>query len=107
MGTRLTRRTAAARLVGVLAAVTTLIVLWFASGLYTSGAGLVIAGVISFGIGTSAATLIDPQWERNATVVVLVLLVLAACYLLVLPRLLLPDDRPGSRGGPAVERRGA
>lgn len=106
MGTRLTKRTVKARVVGVLAALTTLIVLWFASGLYTSGAGLIIAGVISFGIGTSAATLIDPQWERNATVVVLVLLVLAACYLLVLPRLLPPSDAPGVHGGPAVERPG-
>jgi hypothetical protein len=63
-----------------------------------------IVGVIAFGIGTVAATLIDPQWERNAAVVVFVLLVLAAFSLLVLPRLLPPSDEPGVHGGPAVER---
>jgi uncharacterized PurR-regulated membrane protein YhhQ (DUF165 family) len=104
METRLTRRAAAARLVGVLAAVTTAIVLWFvALPLFISWSGLMIAGVIAFGIGTVAATLIDPQWERrNAGVVVFAVLVLAAFYVLVLTRLPPYENLHRSEGGPAL-----
>lgn len=102
MGTRLTRRTTTAGLVGVLVAVTAAVVLWFvALPLFISWTGFVIVGVIAFGIGTVAATLIDPRWE-HAAMVGFGLLVLAAFYVLVLTRLPPYENLHRSEGGPAV-----
>lgn len=87
-------------IVGPLAATVALFAIGFVwLGLYASGGGLVIAGMVAFWTGAGAAALADPRRQgRNAAIVAVYLLVLFAVCLLILQSRPAP---PGtSYGGP-------
>jgi hypothetical protein len=91
------------RIVGTVTATAALIGLGFvALGLYTSLAGLLIAGSIAAIAGTAAGTLADPvRSGRTAAVVAGFIAILFLAYVLVgqTASRYAPE---GSRGGPAV-----
>ena len=91
------------RIVGTITATVALIVLGFvALGLYTSLAGLLIAGSIAAIAGAAAGALADPARSgRNAAVVVGFIAILILAYVLV-GQTAGRYAPPGSRGGPAV-----
>jgi hypothetical protein len=91
------------RIVGTITATLALIVLGFvALGLYTSLAGVLIAGGIAAVVGVAAGTLAEPARSgRNAAVVTgyIAILILAYVFMGQTARRYAP---PGSGGGPAV-----
>lgn len=91
-------------LAGVLGATGALIAIGFVSiGFFVSLGGLVIAGFVALAVGVAAATIVDPeQVSTSSSIVALYLVVLAAAYFLILPKLVEPAP-PGARGGPAVD----
>jgi hypothetical protein len=91
------------RIVGTITATVALIVLGFvALGLYTSLAGLLIAGSIAAIAGAAAGALAEPARSgRNAAVIVGYIAILILAYMLV-GRTVGRYAPPGSRGGPAV-----
>jgi hypothetical protein len=92
-----------ARIVGTITATVALIVLGFvALGLYTSLAGVLIAGSIAAIAGAAAGALADPaRSRRTAAVVVGFIAILILAYVLV-GQAVGRYAPPGSRGGPAV-----
>ena len=90
------------RIVGTITATVALIVLGFvALGLYTSLAGLLIAGSIAAIAGAAAGALADPARSgRNAAVVAGFIAILILAYMLV-GQTVGRYAPPGSRGGPA------
>jgi hypothetical protein len=86
-------------LVGPLTATLALVGLRFvALGLYTSPAGLLVAGIVAFLVGTRTAAVFDRSRRRHAAVVAAYIFVVLAAYLLILQLM----AEPGSKGGPAV-----
>ena len=92
-----------ARIVGTITATVALIVLRFvALGLYTSLAGVLIAGSIAAIAGAAAGALTDPARSgRTAAVVAGFIAILILAYVLV-GQAVGRYAPPGSRGGPAV-----
>jgi hypothetical protein len=90
------------RIVGTITATVALIVFGFvALGLFTSLAGLLIAGIIAVVAGTGAGALVEPgRSGRNAAVVAAYIAILVLAYLL-LGQAASRYAPPGSRGGPA------
>jgi hypothetical protein len=91
------------RIVGTLASTATLIVLAVvALGLFTSEAGLLIAGAIAAAVGIAASRIIEPRRVfRNQAVVVGYVGVLIVVYLL-LARVSACYAPPGALGGPGI-----
>lgn len=91
------------RIVGTLAATVTLIGLGFvALGLFTSIAGLLIAGTIAAVAGMGVGAVVDPgRSGRNAAVVVGCIAILILAYLLM-GQSVGRYAPPGSRGGPGI-----
>jgi hypothetical protein len=91
------------RIVGTLTATVALIVLGVvALGVYTSLAGLLIAGTIAAIAGTAAGALADPARSgRTAAVAAGFIAILILAYLLV-GQTVGRYAPPGSRGGPSV-----
>jgi hypothetical protein len=90
------------RIVGTITATVALIVLVFvALGLYTSLAGLVIAGSVAAVAGAAACAIADPaRLGRNAAVVAGYIAILILAYMLVGQTI--GRYAPGSRGGAGV-----
>jgi riboflavin transporter FmnP len=89
------------RIVGTITATVALIVLGFvALGLYTSLAGLVIAGSIAAIAGAVAAALAEPARSGRAAVVAGYIAILILAYMLVGQTI--GRYAPGSRGGAGV-----
>jgi hypothetical protein len=91
------------RIVGTITATVALIVLVFvALGLYTSLAGLVIAGSIAAIAGAAAGALAEPtRSARNAAVVAGYIAILTLAYMLM-GQAVGRYAPPGSRGGAGV-----
>jgi len=94
------------RIAGAFAATVTLIILGFvALGLFTSIAGVLIAGTIAVVAGTGAAAIADPHRSgRSAAVVAAYVGALILGYVLV-GQTAARYAQPGSRGGPGVTPR--
>jgi hypothetical protein len=91
------------RIVGMITATVALIVLGFvALGLYTSLAGLVIAGSVAAVAGAAACAIADPaRLGRNAAVVAGYIAILILAYMLV-GQTIGRYAPPGLRGGAGV-----
>jgi hypothetical protein len=91
------------RIVGTITATVALIVLGVvALGLYTSLAGLMIAGSIAAIAGAAAGAVADPARSgRNAAVVGAFVAILLVAYMLM-GQTVGQYAPPGSRGGPSV-----
>jgi hypothetical protein len=91
----------AARLIGGVAGVATLIVIGVDVGLFTSGVGVVIAALGAFWIAAGLAALIEPAHaKRNASIVAVAIVAVVVLYLTVASTRPAPSGT--SYGGPNV-----